>query len=89
MTLSQAGAKRYILLDFTKSDVQVKSYLAILCAMLGMEHLLVNEYWNSRDYIKDNKIEFQQALIDTCGARQAPAMQSFLFHRLCQGLFLE
>ena len=42
--------------------------------MLGMEHLLVNEYRNSRDYIKDNKIEFQQALIETCGARQAPTM---------------
>lgn len=74
VALFQAGGNGYIPLDFTKSDVQVKSYLAILCAMLGLKHVLVNEYYDSRDYIKNNKIEFQQALIDTCGAQQAPAM---------------
>ena len=57
--------------------------------MLVLKHVLVSEYRDSNDYIEDNKIEFQQALIDKCDARQAPAMQSFLFHRLAQGYFLK
>ena len=47
---------------------------SILCAMLSLENVLVNKHRDFRDYIKDNKIEFQQAWIDTCGARQAPAI---------------
>ena len=89
VALSQAEGNGYIPLDFTESDDQVKCFLPTLCAVLGLEHVLVTEYRKSSDYIKDTKIEFQQALIETCGARQAPAMQSFLFHCLCQGYILE
>ena len=55
--------------------------------MVGETHALVKEYSDSRDYIEENKLEFQQALIEECGASHAPAMQSFLFHHLCLSFF--
>ena len=57
--------------------------------MVGPEHDLVKEYSNCQKFIEDHKLEFQQALIDNCGVHQAPAVQSFLFHRLCLSFFLE
>ena len=55
--------------------------------MVGAKHVLVKEYNDSRDIIEENKLEFQQALIHKCGAKQAPAMQSFLFQHLCFSYF--
>ena len=87
VALNQAGGNGYIPLDFPEYDIQIKGYLPVLVAMVGPEHALVKEYSDSRDYIEENKLEFQQALVEECGASQAPAMQSFLFHHLCQRFF--
>ena len=87
VALNQAGGNGYIPLDFPESEIQIKCFLPILVAMVGAEHDLVKEYSDSRDFIKDHKLEFQQALIEECGARQAPAVQSFLFHHLCLSFF--
>ena len=79
----------YIPEDFTKSDVQIKGYLPILCLVVGIEHALVIGYKASSDYLETNKVRFQQALIKECGAQQAPVMQMYLFQNLIQGYFQE
>ena len=87
VTLNQAGGSGYIPQDFPESDLQIKCYVPVLVTMVGAEHDLVKEYSDCRDLIEDNKLEFQQALIEECSASQAPAMQSFLFHHLCLSFF--
>ena len=72
VTLSKTEG--YIPDDFTESDVQIKAFLPILGAAVGMEHALIVEYKASRDYLETNKIRFQQALIKKCGSRQAAVM---------------
>jgi len=85
--LNQAGGSGFVPQDFTESDIQIKCFTPVLVTMVGANHELVEEYGSCRAFIEDNKLEFQQALVEECGASQAPAMQSFLFHHLVHTYF--
>ena len=87
VTLSKVEG--YVPLSFTESDVQIKTYILVLCSLMGLRHPLTIGYRQARDYLENNKIELQEALINSVGARQAPVMQSYLFQKLVQGFFQE
>ena len=59
VALNQAGGNIYISIDFPESEVQIKCFLPILCAMVGTEHDLFKEYSDSWDFIEEHKLEFQ------------------------------
>ena len=45
----------YIPDDFVELDFQIKAFLPILCAAVGMEHAFVAKYKASRDYLETTK----------------------------------
>lgn len=69
-----ANVDGYVPLTFTESNVQVKMYIPVLCCLIVLCHPLTKGYRAARDYLEENKIEFQEALINAVGARQALAM---------------
>ena len=88
-SVTLAKVEGYVPLLFTKSDVQIKIYIPVLCSLMGLRHLLTTGYIKARDYLEDNKIEFQEALINVVESQQVPTMQSYLFKKLVQGFFQE
>ena len=66
-SVALAKTEGYLAEDFTKGEVQIKSFTPALASAIGPEHPLVTKYIASRDYIETNKIRFYKALTKACG----------------------